>query len=111
MEAEFTNLGTFAQALHSIIAAKKEVFTLAICNQQGMTRLIPVSVTILTEWRSGSQGILGCELAEGWMHRFKGRPKRGLPEKESVAEMSPQKEAIESKARQEETEISKIQDL
>jgi len=45
------------------------------------------------------------------MHRFRGRPKRGSTEKEPAAEISPKKEVIELKAKQEEKEISKIQEL
>lgn len=52
MESEFRNLSTFAQALHSIIAAKREVFTLAICSQQGVTRLVPVPVALLSDWKA-----------------------------------------------------------
>lgn len=109
VEAEFTNLSSFAQALRSIISDQKEVLTLAICSQHGLTRLIPVSVAMIQEWSSNKQSILGCELAEGWMHRFKGRPKRAVSQLPVTAE-SVSKDEVESKI-QEQQEISKIQDL
>ena len=59
-EAEFTNLATFAQALRAILSSQKEVFTLVICSQLAITRIIPVSVALVNEWSSKSQGILGC---------------------------------------------------
>lgn len=108
VEVEFTNLSSFAQALRRIISDQKEVLTLAICNQHGQTRLVPVSVTMIKEWSSSKQGILGCELAEGWMHRFKGRPKRAVSQLPATAESV--KEEVEAKV-QEEQEMSKIQDL
>jgi hypothetical protein len=79
LEADFDNLSSFAQALHGLIGMKKEVVTLGVCSQGGGVRLVAVAVGVLDEWKSHNQGILGCELAEGWMHRFKVRPKRGSP--------------------------------
>jgi hypothetical protein len=56
---------------------------------------------MLQEWRSSSQGILGCELAEGWMHRFKGRPKRGLPPSSGAVEVG-KAEELEPRMKEEE---------
>lgn len=54
------NLSSFAEALQDIIQAKKEIFTLAICSQTGITRLVPVSVNMINEWRSNNRSLLGC---------------------------------------------------
>jgi hypothetical protein len=49
---------------------------MAVCNQNGKTRIVAVPYILLEEWMQSNKGILGCELAEGWMNRFKSRPKK-----------------------------------
>jgi hypothetical protein len=49
---------------------------MAICNQHGRTRIVPIPLALLDEWRLHNKGILGCELAEGWMNRFKAKLKK-----------------------------------
>jgi hypothetical protein len=78
LEADFTDITSFAQVLKALIASKRDVITLAVCNQDGVTRLAPIPLTLLESWRSNSQGLLGCELAEGWMHRFKPKIKKNI---------------------------------
>ena len=49
---------------------------MAVCSQNGKTRIMTVPLTLLDEWKQYNKGILGCQLAEGWMNRFKTRPKK-----------------------------------
>ena len=49
---------------------------MAICDSNGHTRIVPVPFSLLDEWKNNNKGILGCELAEGWMNRFKVKPKK-----------------------------------
>ncbi len=34
-----------------------------------------IPTKLLEDWKKINRGILGCELAEGWMNRFKAKPK------------------------------------
>jgi hypothetical protein len=74
-DADYDSLKTFAEALRALIA-KRDTITMAVCNQTGRTRIVPLPLILLDEWKQANKGILGCELAEGWMNRFKARPKR-----------------------------------
>ena len=84
-EAEYENLKGFADSLRGLIAKRKEEITMAVCNQNGKTRLVSIPLQLLDEWKLTNKGILGCELAEGWMNRFKARPKK--PEEPLVAQV------------------------
>ncbi len=75
-EADYDSLKTFAEALKALIAKRCDTITMAVCNQIGRTRIVPLPLILLDEWKKANKGILGCELAEGWMNRFKARPKR-----------------------------------
>ena len=56
---------------------------MAVCSHKGKTRIVAVPLAILDEWKQYNKGILGCQLAEGWMNRFKTRPKK---QEDSVTE-------------------------
>jgi hypothetical protein len=36
---------------------------------------VDIPTKLLEDWKKINRGILGCELAEGWMNRFKAKPK------------------------------------
>ena len=84
LEADFTNITSFVQVLKGLIAGRRDVITLAVCNQDGATRLAPIPLALLENWRASNQGLLGCELAEGWMHRFKPKSRKSILKVEEV---------------------------
>jgi hypothetical protein len=63
VEAEYEDLKGFAEALRNLISKRIEVINMAICNQNGKTRLIALSLALLDDWKQTNKGILGCELA------------------------------------------------
>lgn len=67
---------SFANAIKKILATNAKFITLGICNTQGITRLVPIPVLSLNQWKIQRKGILGCELAEGWMNKFRPIPKQ-----------------------------------
>lgn len=59
----------------------KGVLSLGVCNHEGKTRIVSIPISELKEWGLKGRGLLGCELAEGWIHRWKPfKRKNDLPE-------------------------------
>lgn len=72
LEGNFTCIKTFAQLISSITAvAPKSNVSLGICGEDGKTRIVVVPVAQLKAWQAKRKGLLGCELAEGWIHKWK----------------------------------------
>lgn len=69
-EGEYKCLQTFADALRKCIKQDCQFITLGICNGSGCTRLVTISAVAIDKWKTAKKGILGCELAEGWLHKF-----------------------------------------
>ena len=75
-DAEYEDLKGFADSLRALIAAKNQNIGIGLCDHEGKTRVVNIPAKLLEDWRKTNRGILGCELAEGWMNRFKAKPKK-----------------------------------
>lgn len=72
MEGTFSCIKSFAQLLSNItLNIPKGHISLGICGEDGKTKIISLSVTELKDWHAKGKGLLGCELAEGWIHKWK----------------------------------------
>lgn len=60
VDAEYEDLKGFADSLKGLIAKRKEEITMAVCNQNGKTRLVSIPLQLLDEWKLTNKGILGC---------------------------------------------------
>lgn len=51
--------------------APKSNVSLGVCGDDGRTRIVVMPVAELKAWQAKRKGLLGCELAEGWIHKWK----------------------------------------
>lgn len=72
LEGNYTCIKSFAEVVTSTtIHAPKSSITLGICDASGRTRMIKISVQDIKVWQLQGKGLLGCELGEGWIHKWK----------------------------------------
>ena len=72
LEGNYKCIKTFAQIVTSVtMLAPKSCVSLGVCGSNGKTRIIKIPVTDLKNWQSKGKGLLGCELGEGWIHKWK----------------------------------------